>query len=77
MRINGNEYITIKEMANILKVDLNTIKQRLFQNEIKPFSKDAIYELSALEIIRDIKMGRPKKPIEPKMPGKKKNDRLK
>jgi hypothetical protein len=64
MKINGKEYITVNEMAIILKVDSNTIKQRLFQHDIKPISKDALYDLSALEVIKAVKMGRPKKQPE-------------
>jgi hypothetical protein len=36
----------------------------LFQNSIKPISKDALYEISALEIIKNTTMGRPKKAPE-------------
>jgi predicted ArsR family transcriptional regulator len=61
MIVNGAEFLTISEMAKILKLKPNTIKQRLFQKGIKPVSKDAIYEMSALEAARDSKMGRPPK----------------
>jgi len=61
MRVNGKEYITIKEMADKLEIEPNTIKQRLFQHDIKPVSKDALYDLSALEAIKNTVMGRPKK----------------
>jgi hypothetical protein len=47
------EGLTIKEMAEKLKIHPNTVKQRLFQRGIKPFSKDALYELSVLEQISD------------------------
>jgi hypothetical protein len=47
------EGLTIKEMAEKLKIDPNTVKQRLFQRGIKPFCKDALYEPSALERISD------------------------
>ena len=65
MKVNGQEYITIKEMAKILKVEPNTIKQRLFQHGIKPVSKDALYDLSVLDTIRETPMGRPKKAAMP------------
>jgi predicted ArsR family transcriptional regulator len=61
MKIKSGEYITVKEMANKLKISTNTVNQRLFQHGIKPVSKDALYEISALEIIKDTIMGRPKK----------------
>jgi hypothetical protein len=66
MKVNGQEYITIQEMAKKLGIPPNTVKQRLFQHEIKPVSKDALYELSSLEAIKNIPMGRPKKVTEPK-----------
>ena len=65
MKIKSGEYITVKEMADILKITANTINQRLFQNGIKPISKDALYEISALDIIKDTAMGRPKNPKTP------------
>lgn len=61
MKVNGQEFITIQEMAKKLKVEPNTVKQRLFQHGIKPVSKDALYDLSALDAIKDTSMGRPKK----------------
>jgi predicted ArsR family transcriptional regulator len=63
MKVNGQEYITIKEIAKILKVEPNTIKQRLFQHGIKPVSKEALYDLSVLDTIRETPMGRPKKAV--------------
>ena len=65
MKIKSGEYITVKEMADILKITTNTVNQRLFQNGIKPISKDALYEISALDIIKNTAMGRPKKDAEP------------
>jgi hypothetical protein len=63
MKIKSGEYITVKEMADILNLTTNTVNQRLFQNSIKPISKDALYEISALEIIKNTTMGRPKKAV--------------
>ena len=65
MKVNGQEYITIQEMAKRLGIPPNTVKQRLFQHSIKPVSKDALYDLSALDVIKDTTMGRPKKDAEP------------
>jgi len=47
------DYITIKEMAQKLGISPNTVKWRLHYRGIKPFCKDALYELSALEQISD------------------------
>jgi len=75
MKIKSGEYITVKEMADILKITTNTVNQRLFQNGIKPISKDALYEVSALEIIKNTTMGRPKKTTAPEKPGKGKKNK--
>jgi predicted ArsR family transcriptional regulator len=72
MKIKSGEYITVKEMADILKITTNTVNQRLFQNGIKPISKDALYEISALEIIKNVSMGRPKKDKAPEKTTKRK-----
>jgi predicted ArsR family transcriptional regulator len=71
MKVNGQEFITVQEMAKKLGISANTVNQRLFQKGIKPISKDALYELSALKAIKDTVMGRPKKvagpePVKPK-----------
>jgi len=63
MKIKSGEYLTVKDMADILKVTKNTVNQRLFQSGIKPISKDALYEISALEVIKNTTMGRPKKTV--------------
>jgi predicted ArsR family transcriptional regulator len=55
------EGLTIKEMASTLGIPPNTVKQRLFKKGIKPFTKDALYEPIALDAIRDVEMGRPRK----------------
>ena len=64
MKIKNGEYITVKEMADRLGIAPNTVNQRLYQHNIKPVSKDALYELSALEAIKNTIMGRPKKQPE-------------
>ena len=70
MKVNEQEYITIQEMAKRLDIPPNTVKQRLFQHDIKPVSKDALYELSALDAIKNTTMGRPKKPKAETNPAK-------
>ena len=64
MEINGKVVWTVKEMAEALGIKPNTVVQRLFQKGIKPLSKDAIYDESALEHIRNFgpKGFQPKKP---------------
>ena len=70
MKIKSGEYLTVREMADILNISANTVNQRLFQSGIKPISKDALYEVSALEKIKNTTMGRPKTP-EKEKPAKK------
>jgi predicted ArsR family transcriptional regulator len=58
--------LTIKEMAEALKIEPNTVKQRLFQAGIKPITKDALYDEAALEAIRNVPgKGRPPKAKQP------------
>jgi hypothetical protein len=59
------EGLTISEMAEILGKTPNTVTQRLFVANIKPKTKEAIYDKSALEAIRNVPgKGRPKKQPE-------------
>ena len=51
------------EMAELLSVPVKTVNMRLFRAGIKPITKDAVYDKSALEAIRSVPgKGRPKKP---------------
>jgi len=65
MNVDGLEFLTVSEMAKILEIKPNTVKQRLFQKGIKPISKEALYETAALEAIKQAPMGRPPKKQEP------------
>jgi hypothetical protein len=57
------EGLTIDEMAEILGIPRNTIAIRINRAGIKPITKDAIYDKSALDAIRDVPgKGRPRKP---------------
>jgi len=50
-------------MAAELGIAPDTAKQRLFVAKIKPITREAIYEKSALEAIRNVPgKGRPPKP---------------
>jgi hypothetical protein len=58
--------ITISEMAKILDIAPNTVMQRLYVAGIKPITKEAVYDKSALEAIRNVPgKGRPKKAEAP------------
>jgi hypothetical protein len=53
--------LTVSEMAEKLGLDPHTVAVRLIRAGIKPKTKEAIYDESALEAISNIQMGRPKK----------------
>jgi hypothetical protein len=56
------EGLTIAEMAEMLGIPYETAKVRLFRAGIKPITKDALYDKSALEAIRNVPgRGRPPK----------------
>jgi Zn-dependent peptidase ImmA (M78 family) len=61
VKVTGGEYFTAQNMANYLGVTPKVINMRLFRLGIKPIAKDALYPASALDAIRDVTMGRPKK----------------
>jgi hypothetical protein len=56
------EGLTIAEMAEMISIPYETAKVRLFRAGIKPITKDALYDKSALEAIRNVPgKGRPPK----------------
>jgi hypothetical protein len=60
--MNNMEGLTIAEMAEMLGIPYETAKVRLFRARIKPITKDALYDRSALEAIRNVPgKGRPPK----------------
>jgi transposase len=60
--MNTMEGLTITEMAEMLGISYETAKVRLFRAGIKPITKDALYNPSALEAIRNVPgKGRPPK----------------
>jgi predicted ArsR family transcriptional regulator len=62
MFVNEKEFLTVKEMADKLGISTNTAKHRIFQLGIKPVSTDALYDVSALDAIRNVPgKGRPRK----------------
>jgi predicted ArsR family transcriptional regulator len=59
------EGMTITEMAEILEIAPNTVMQRLYVAKIKPITKEALYDKSALEAIRTVPgKGRPPKKLK-------------
>jgi predicted ArsR family transcriptional regulator len=65
--------ITISEMAEKLGIDKNAVLQRLFVAKIKPITREALYDISALKAISNVAgKGRPKKATAPEKPAKNK-----
>jgi hypothetical protein len=60
------EGYTMKELAAILNIPVKTINMRIFRAGIKPMTKDALYNKSVLETIRNVKpVGWPRKQAAP------------
>jgi hypothetical protein len=56
------EGLTISEIASILGISHDAAKFRLLRAGIKPKTKDAIYDYSVVDCIREVsKGGRPRK----------------
>ena len=53
MKIKGIELLTIKEIAIKLKITVNTAKWRLHYRKIKPISREALYDTTALDAIKN------------------------
>jgi hypothetical protein len=54
--------LTISEMAKILNLKPDTVKMRLHVAGIKPITKEAVYDESAIKVIKDVPgKGRPPK----------------
>jgi len=65
------EGYTAREMADILGINLKAVKLRIFREGIKPITKDAIYDKSVLEVLRNTPgRGRPAKKPEASKPAK-------
>jgi len=61
IKLHG-DYFTVQEMSSILGESTNTIKKRILRLGIKAIVKDAIYSSDDFEKIKDVTIGRPKKP---------------
>jgi len=64
------EGITIDEMCEKLKLPFKTVEGRIQRAGIKPITKQALYPLKTLDIIKDVSMGRPKKAAPEPEPAK-------
>jgi predicted RNA polymerase sigma factor len=64
--------LTITEIAKKLGISYNTAKQRLFRAGVKPITKEALYEESALEKVRVVApVGWPRKAVPTEKPVRK------
>ena len=59
------EGLTITEIAQKLDITYITAKQRLLRAGVKPLTKEALYPKNAIEKIKNVTMGRPKKAAAP------------
>jgi hypothetical protein len=64
--ISEGKGLTIDEMCEALKLPFKTVEARIQRAGIKPLSRQAVYPSGTLDIIKDVKMGRPKKQPESK-----------
>jgi hypothetical protein len=55
------EGLTINEMCEALNLPFKTVEARIQRAGIKPITRQAVYPSETLEIIKNIKMGRPPK----------------
>ena len=55
------EGMTASEIANALKITVDATRKRIETAGVKPISRDAIYDKEVVKILKEVKMGRPKK----------------
>jgi hypothetical protein len=62
----GMEGLTIPEMAEILGIKRRAVETRLVRAGLKPITKDAVYDKSVLDVIKNTPgKGRPRKNKKP------------
>jgi hypothetical protein len=67
------EGMTVSELAKALGISLDATRKRIETAGIQPITREAVYDPDVLEILRDVRMGRPpkEKPEDPTKPAKK------
>ena len=65
----GMEGMTVSEIAKELEISVDAVRKRIETAKIKPISREAVYDKEVVKILKDIKMGRPRK-AEPEADGK-------
>jgi len=59
------EGLTVSEIAAELGISLDAVRKRIETAKLKPVTREAIYDRSVLDILANVKMGRPRlKPEE-------------
>jgi Mn-dependent DtxR family transcriptional regulator len=57
------EGYTLEEMAKVLKIKPDSVLKRLQKAGIEPISRAVLYDKSALKVISNVQMGRPRKAV--------------
>ena len=60
------EGLTVSEIAKELGISVDATRKRIETAEVKPITREALYDRSILKVLADVKMGRPKKNGEKK-----------
>lgn len=53
--------MTVSEIAKELKISVDAVRKRIETAGIMPISREAVYDKNVVKILKDVKMGRPKK----------------
>jgi hypothetical protein len=60
----GMEGMTVSELAKALKISVDATRKRIETAGIQPITREAVYDPQVLEILRNVRMGRPPKKKE-------------
>jgi len=60
------EGMTVSEIAVELEISVDAVRKRIETAGIQPITREAIYDPSIVEKIRNVRMGRPRKSGEEK-----------
>jgi hypothetical protein len=55
------EGMTVTEIAKALEISIDAARKRIETAGIRPITREAIYHPDVIEVLRDVRMGRPKK----------------
>jgi hypothetical protein len=63
------EGMTVSELAKELKISIDATRKRIETAGVQPITREAVYDPKVLEILRNVRMGRPPK-AKPEEPAK-------